>query len=339
MSNIYRLAFWLLLALPMTSCSVLFEEEPASDQEAIFEHLWNEYRDHYAVFEERGVNWQALYDQYRPLVHAQTTDDELFDIISEMLSHTDDGHVMLIAPGRELFNANTIRNNKIGDDLFDEDIISENYLEDGYVTDEDVTILYGKINQANVGYIWFPHVSDNLPRLHDFLDAYPDANGYIIDLRHNSGGDFTWGFSEMGRLVDQERFAFRSKTKNGKGPNDYTDWFEWHVKPKGEYIDKPLVVLIDRYTISAGERLTMGFDVLPNVTMVGDTTSGAHSTMIGRELANGWFFTLVTQKVQLADGQSYEGIGIAPDVRVINEPDEVAQGIDRALQYAIDLLK
>ena len=55
-------------------------------------------------------------------------------------------------------------------------------------------------------------------------------------------------------------------------------------------------------TISAGERAVMAFDVLPNVMLVGETTNGAHGTNIGRELANGWFYTLVTQKVELSDG-------------------------------------
>jgi carboxyl-terminal processing protease len=100
-------------------------------------------------------------------------------------------------------------------------------------------------------------------------------------------------------LTSQSRFVFRSKTKNGKGKNDFTPWKEWYIKPKGEYINKPIVVLTDRFTISAGERATMAFKTLPNVTVLGDTTNGAHGTMIGRELANGWFYSLVPQKVEM----------------------------------------
>jgi len=97
-------------------------------------------------------------------------------------------------------------------------------------------------------------------------------------------------------------------------------------------------VLIDRYTISAGERTVMAFKTLPNVTLMGDTTNGAHGTMIGRELSNGWFYSLVTQKVELFDGNSYEGIGLAPDIYRKNSLSEITNGIDETLQSAIDEL-
>ncbi len=83
----------------------------------------------------------------------------------------------------------------------------------------------------------------------------------------------------------------------------------------------------------------MGFRVLPNVTVVGDTTNGAQSKLIGRELANGWFYSMATQKVMLGDSLSYEGIGLPPDIVLKNTLDEINVGIDRTLGYAIDELK
>ena len=97
-------------------------------------------------------------------------------------------------------------------------------------------------------------------------------------------------------------------------------------------------MLTDRYTISAGERAVMAFKTLPNVTLMGDTTNGAHGTMIGRELANGWFYSLVPQKVELFDGNTYEGTGLAPDVYSKNTMAEINSGIDNTLQKAIDEL-
>jgi len=196
-----------------------------------------------------------------------------------------------------------------------------------------------KIKNENVAYIYFDYVGDNFFKLKDFLSEFPDVKGYIIDMRHNQGGDFTYCFSEIGRLTNQSRFVFKSKTKNGKGNNDYTEWYEWYIYPKGEYVNKPIIVFIDRYTISAGERSVMAFKTLPIVTLMGDTTNGAHGTMIGRELANGWFYSLVPQKVELYDGKSYEGIGLAPDIYSKNTILQINSGIDMTLQKAIDELK
>ena len=327
----------LLLAFLTVSCESLFTEQPANHPEAIFENLWTTFNEEYAPFEERNVNWQAQYNQFRPLVSASSTDEELFSVISQMLGQLDDGHVSLTAPGRDVFFSNRIMNELIDDELFSIPVV-KTYLEPGYSEGEENSYIYGKIKNENVAYIYFDYVADNFFKLNTFLDEYPGVKGYIIDMRHNQGGDFTYCFSEIGRLTDQSRYVFRSKTKNGKGQDDYTGWHEWYIEPDGEYISKPIVVLTDRYTISAGERAVMAFKTLPNVTLIGDTTNGAHGTMIGRELANGWFYSLVPQKVELFDGNSYEGTGLAPDVYSKNAMEEINSGIDKTLEKAIDEL-
>ncbi len=337
----YSIVF-ILLSLILSSCTTLLVEAPANNPEAIFENLWNTFDEEYAVFEERSIDWDAQYNTYRPQVDALTSDDELFSILTEMLTPFDDGHITLTAPGKQVFFGNKIRREKIDDALFNIDVI-KTYLEPGFEVGDDNTdqapYIFGKVKDENVAYIYFRYVGDNFIVLNDFLEKYKDVNGYIIDLRHNDGGDFTYCYSEIGRLVDEERYVFRSKTKNGKGDNDYTEWHRWSVFPEGAYVDKPIAVLTDRYTISAGERAVMAFDVLPNVTIMGDTTNGAHATLVGRELANGWFYSLVIQKVEVADGESYEGIGIAPDVLVKNTIDEISNGVDQVLENAVELVK
>ena len=334
----FRLLRLLISALLVTGCERIFVDMPADNPEAIFENLWQTFNEEYAPFEERKIDWEQEYNAYRPLVSANTSDDELFGILTGLLSELDDGHVSLTAPGREVFISNRILREKIDDELFSSHIIRNNYLEPGYAEGKDESYIYGKIKNENIAYIFFDHVAENFYELNVFLSKYQSADGYIIDMRHNQGGDFTYCFSEIGRLTDQERFVFRSKTKNGKGRNDYTPWYNWYIRPSGGFIDKSIVVLTDRYTISAGERAVMAFMTLPNVTLIGDTTSGAHGTMIGRELANGWFYSLVTQKVEMNDGKSYEGIGIAPDVYMKNESEEINSGIDMILETAINHL-
>jgi carboxyl-terminal processing protease len=327
-----------ILSILIASCENVFVEPPVNNSEEIFENLWTTFNEEYAPFEERNVDWQIQYNSFRPMVNSGTTEDELFSIISQMLSSLDDGHVTLTAPGRDIFISNKIRNELIDTELFSLPIV-KSYLESGFKVGADNSFIYGKIKNENVAYIYFDYVGENFFKLNDFLNEHANVKGYIIDLRHNDGGDFTYCFSAIGRLTDKSRYVFRSKTKNGKGPDDFTDWFEWNIYPKGEFVDKPLIVLTDRFTISAGERSVMAFKTLPNATIMGDTTNGAHGTMIGRELANGWFYSLVPQKVELFDGKSYEGIGLAPDVFSKNTISEINNGIDMTLQKAIDKLK
>ncbi|MCS4433414.1 S41 family peptidase [Aquiflexum gelatinilyticum] len=319
-----------------TSCESMMVDQPATNPEAIFENIWQTFEEEYAPFDERNVDWEAEYQRFRPMVSSATSEDELFDIISGMLETLDDGHVTLTAPDKNLFVSNKIRREKIDDGLFDTEMIRSNYLEPGFRVGDEESFIYGKIKGQNIGYIFFDYVSDNLFVMDDFLAENENADGLIIDMRHNDGGDFTYAFSEIGRLVDQTRLVFRSKTKNGKGQNDFTPWFDWSIHPSGNFIDIPIVVLTDRFTISAGERMVMAFMTLPNALTMGDTTNGAHGTMIGRELANGWFYSLVPQKVELFDGKSYEGIGLAPDVFVKNNLPDVLAGKDETLETAIE---
>ncbi len=307
------------------------------DPEAIFENLWTTFLQEYAPFEERNVDWEMEYSRFRPMINSSTSDEELFDVISDLLETLDDGHVSLTAPGKEIYFANRIRREKIDEGLFDLDVIQNNYLENIRM-DEDQSYIYGKIKNENIGYIFFDFVGDNFFRMHDFLNEFENADGLIIDLRHNQGGDFTYAFSEIGRLTDQRRFVFKSKTKNGKGKDDFTPWFDWYLNPSGNYLEIPIVVLTDRFTISAGERAVMAFMTIPNAITLGDTTNGAHGTMIGRELANGWFYSLVPQKVELFDGKNYEGIGLPPDIFFKNKLEDVVSGKDELLENAISRL-
>ena len=327
-----------ILSILLFGCEKIFTEQTVNNPEAIFEHLWTSFNEEYAPFEERNVNWDSLYNEFYLEINPKSSDDELFSILSDLLVSLDDGHVSLTAPDREVFFSNKYRRELIGDELFSIPLI-KNYLDEGFKVGEEDSYIYGKIKNEDIAYIFFDYVGENFIKLNDFLAEYDNANGFIIDLRHNTGGDFTYCFSEIGRLTSQSRFVFRSKTKNGIGKNDFTPWKEWYIKPKGEYINKPIVVLTDRFTISAGERAAMAFKTLPNVTVLGDTTNGAHGTMIGRELANGWFYSLVPQKVEMFDGKSYEGIGLAPDVYIQNTSAEISAGSDKVLELAIDKLK
>ncbi len=327
--------YFLILPLLLVICScqkIIFVDEPANDPESIFEYFWNYYNDNYAVFDERHVNWQELYNLNRPMVNENTTDDELYAIITNMLAPLNDGHVMLMAEGHEVFSSNKYFQYRIDDSLFNKQVVISDYLDAGYVEEDGYT--YGTIHNEII-YLFLPYISDNMPIVNIVLDQYPDAKGIIFDLRHNGGGDFTWALSDLKRLTNERKFVFTSRTKNGPGENDFTDWFDWYLEPGDEFYNKPVVLLTDRYTISAGERTTMIFRELPNTIIIGDTTNSSHSTMVTNQLANEWYFTLSIQEVKLPDGNSYEGIGLPPDIYVRNDITDLANGIDAVLDEAI----
>jgi len=324
----------IVLALLLASCEKLsFEAEPVNNPEALFEDLWGTFNSNYAGFEVRGVDWQLQYDTYRPRIDASTSEEELYDVFKQILRTLDDGHVSLTGLGEEVFKSNLIYDQGIGSELLDLELIKEQYMDGDYTESYEGLNLYGLI--GNVGYLYLLGFRDNILEMNDILDSFDSAEGLIIDLRSSEGGDYTYALTEFGRLTREERYVFRSRTKNGTGETDYSEWYNWYLPPSGTYFNKPIVVLTDRLTISASERAVMILQTLPNVTVLGDTTNGAFSTKIGRELANGWNYSIAPQHVEFIDGINYEGRGMPPDVYMKNKEEEILNGQDRVLEEAL----
>ncbi|MDP2042483.1 MAG: S41 family peptidase [Algoriphagus sp.] len=325
------------VAICLTACELMFIEEPGKSPIAIFENFWQTFKDDYGLFEERNIDWDANYETYRPQVNNNTSDAELYTILTEMIAPFEDGHVALMAMPHGAFDANKYLRDRIEDELFDLSMIKQNYLDESTVV-EGAKFVYGKIKLHNIAYIFFDVFRADAVKLDEMWKAFPDVNGYIVDLRHNNGGDVSFSYSFLGKFIQEDKFFLRSKTKNGRGANDYSPWFNWYLKKQNPYIAKPLIILTDRYTVSAAERMVMAAKTLPNAIIMGDTTNGTFGTKVSRELVNGWTFAYSIQKVEMFDGKSYEGIGLSPDVWVKNEVQEMKQGIDRTLQTAINKL-
>lgn len=327
----------IVIFLSCSSCDHLFfEPEPENNPEALFEDLWSTFNNEYSSFDVRGIDWQEVYNSYRPLVSAETSDEELAEIFRQVLRTLDDGHVSLIVPGEEIFRSNKVYHELIGQDRFNLGLIQTSYMNNEFKGGGENWNTYGWI--GDIGYLHISGFRSNLLEMNTILDYFQTARGLVFDLRSNGGGDFTYAFTEFGRLTNEKRYIFRSRTKSGPGAADYTDWYEWYLNPTGPYFDKPIVLLTDRLTISAGERAVMVLKSLPNVIHLGDTTNGAFATKLGKELANGWDYSLVSQQLEFSDGKDYEGMGMPPDIYLENTEEAIINGQDKILEKAIEIL-
>lgn len=331
---------FLILSAFLFSCDdLLFEKEPANDPVGNFESLWTTFDERYAVFEQRGVDWRALYDQYRPMVTPQTTDEELFEVITSMLSHLDDAHVSLMADGQAFWRGFREFRERTKDSLFNLWLIQNNYVAGNFVNVND-QFFYGTI-QEDIGYLFVRHLSGDKPDFIDpFLEEMKEMRGLVIDLRHNGGGDFTNGEVIASRFTQQRTLAFTGMPKSGPGPNDFEAPTAYYLDPAGpRQFTKPVVVLTDIYTVSAGENLVLYLRTLPHVTVMGDRTTGAMGERLEKEMPNGWIYSITGQIITAADGNIYEGTGIPPDIAVLNTAAELANGVDQMLERAIEKIK
>ena len=329
------------MAMLLLSCEEsLIAPAIPNDPVSNFEEMWKGYDQWYGLFDVKEVDWQQVYLEFRPKVSATTTDEELKTIFHDMIDPLNDNHTYIITTANEP---------RIESGIFDTLKVQTDFSLDlipVYVHDfihYGAAIDYGMLD-GNIGYI---HLGDFIPSqkfyekaMDEIFGKLNDTKGIVVDIRDNPGGNDATAQYVAGRFAATRHLYMTVRKKNGPGHHDFTNSIPWHVEPTGgTRYTKPVVLLTSRWTQSAGETFTLAMNELPHVTQVGDFTSGAFSDNIARELPNGWFSFMSIGDYRAADGLSYEGIGVNPDVVLVNTKEEIISGQDKCLEKAIELLQ
>jgi hypothetical protein len=66
-----------------------------TDPVSIFDHVWHSYDTLYSGFVHKDIDWDLLYKIYRPSIKDKTSEDELFEVVTDMLTHLHDNHVQI----------------------------------------------------------------------------------------------------------------------------------------------------------------------------------------------------------------------------------------------------
>ena len=302
-----------------------------------FEALWRIIDEHYCFFDykqqEYGLDWHAVYNKYAPQFDDQMTEEQTFEVLTNMLGELKDGHVNLYAP----FD--------VGRDWsWKEDYpthFSENVLK--LYLGKDYKIAAGmkyRILNDNVAYLrCATFVNDfgagNLDRI---LLYFAPCNGLIIDLRENGGGMVTSAETLAARFTNEEVLVGYMQHKTGRGHNVFSPRRRQILKPsKGLRWQKRVVVLTNRGVYSAANEFVKYMKCLPQVTIVGDRTGGGAGLPFSSELPNGWIVRFSACPMYDRDGKDTE-FGIAPTHQVGMKPTDQARGRDTLIEYARKLL-
>ncbi len=320
---------------------MLLRKEIENDPVTNFETVWLEFKEKYGLFDTKSVDWDSVYHVYRPQINNESSDHDLYTVLKAMLKTLNDNHVGMITTDPELpaFTAGNLDDFESMYD-FDLSIVTDNYLPDSKF--EEPFFTYG-ILEGNIGYIHIEGFSD-LPRnlkkpMDNILEHLNGTKGIIVDIRGGYGGEDIAGQYIAGRFTSNTISYMTTRVKNGPGKNDFTSTEEWQIKPEGDFqYLKPVVVLTHCFTISARETFCLAMKVLPQVTIVGDTTAGAFSNQINREMPNGWGYSISIGEWKTADGLSYEGTGIPPNTIIQNSQVDLLNGIDQTLEEALSIL-
>ncbi len=327
----------------------------------VFAATWAE---HYILFDEKGADWAAIVAAARGNVTPATTPEQLFDIMQGMIAGFEDAHTFIMADSIKrrfrTLRGGTGRVAKSGmADFQAKDLPGilavtnlrltgtlrkwcNDQVQYGHVDDSTgyLRILsesgYTKDGGFAAGLVAFEAALDTI-----FSD--PKLTGLVLDVRINFGGADPYGLALASRLATAEYVAYSKEARID--PADRTKWTPGQasvVRPGNRPGFKgPVVELIGPLTISAGETTTQALmGRAPKVLRIGENTQGVFSDVLGRRLPNGWRFGLPNEVFRTADGKTFDGPGIPPDIAVPVFADaDLKAGRDPGLARAVAALR
>ncbi len=202
-----------------------------------------------------------------------------------------------------------------------------------------------RILDHQIGYVVINGTLTGRQLLEDFdvaLEALRHTAGLILDLRKAGGGNTGVVEGIIGRLIDRERVYQRTVPRNGAP-------FLSRVRPRGEWqYERPLVILVNRWTGSAGEGLTISLDALDRATVVGTKMAGLEGSVYTMRMPNtGIGFQCTRQKIfngtLKGDPASQEFVGSSrsaytPSVPVDPMTEAVSETEEPILKKGLEVL-
>ena len=302
------------------------------DKIAAYDDLCHSIGRYSASIESRQIAWDSLTEAYGTRITNTMSEQAYFDTLSTLLRYFRDPHVWLIAPERSMYTIDHLGYTQ----NVERQLLRDNYLE--RIVDHSGSIFSGFASEQ-VGYLFCADFKGDVPKTEELFDQvferFRHTSGLIIDLRLNDGGNVYIAQYLLGKLTTDRQLWHTSQNRTFRG---FDEPYEWYMEPGSleQYTGK-VVLLTGRYTISAGERFAMGATLLDQVQIMGDTTANTQGSVMGREMLNGWKYTLTFEKVLDPNGVNYAGKGVPPDVYVPADKT-IIDGKDILLEKALEVL-
>jgi tricorn protease len=183
-----------------------------------------------------------------------------------------------------------------------------------------------KLSGGKIGYIHVPNTStDGNRELFRGFYTYHDKEALIIDDRYNGGGFIP---DNMADLLDRKTLVYwhRNGLQPMKAPN---------IAHNG-----PKVMLINGYSSSGGDAFPYFFKKMGLGKLIGTRTWGGLIGISGNaRLVDGG--NISVPRFGIYDENEewiIEGIGVYPDIEVVDRPEQLAKGIDPTIEKAVEEL-
>ena len=205
----------------LSACHDKEEMTYSTDPVANIEGLWRIIDTRYCYVEDKGIDWDAIREEYVAKAALIKKDDQvaLFDLCAGMLDSLRDGHV-------NLYTAFDRASNTAWFDTFPANFdagLQALYLKDYRIAGG---LYYSIIADGKVGYVYYSSFSNafSAGNIYWIFKAFEQCEGLIIDVRNNGGGDVTNAYRLSSPFYTENQTIGYWRHKNGTGHTDFSDF-------------------------------------------------------------------------------------------------------------------
>ncbi|MEM6894637.1 MAG: S41 family peptidase [Bacteroidota bacterium] len=306
-----------------------------------FELYLETMRENYAFSAERNLNWEELYNRYKD--SASSGKEALYNTMGKIATLTKDQHTKVISetgkslqyritPSAEIVKAtfkeqSEVKNlGKYFDMFFDTNYrnISDSLLQGKGQKIANDKIEWGSLHE-NIGYIHIHSFAGFLGKdfsrkqqidslnlqMQSIIETFQNKDAIIIDVSFNFGGYDATALTIASYFTDAPVLSHTSQVYND---GEFYDEDTVVIYPADSItFTKPVYVLMTDISRSAAEGFAMMMGSLPNVKLVGTSTLGTLSGMLGKSIGD-FYTTYSNQRLVNTDGKFYEVSGVEPDI-------------------------
>ncbi|MDB5209765.1 MAG: peptidase [Sediminibacterium sp.] len=203
-----------------------------------------------------------------------------------------------------------------------------------------LNLVENKIIPGNIGYILINNrLWDNatIPSFDSAITRLRQTNALILDLRQTpSGGNTSVAKAILGSFIRKEGFYQKHElTADSIETGIKRSWIEI-VSPREHPYLNTLIVLVDHWTGSVAEGITIGFDALHRATIMGTEMARLNGAVYSFTMpATGIGFNLPAEKLFHVNGQpreNYEPGALVPLPEYKTEQDIILEAALKVLR-------
>jgi hypothetical protein len=347
-----------------------YSELQHAEAPILFELFLETLQENYAFSTERNMNWEAIRNTYASKITNETTLEELFQLMGEIVTLTKDHHTKIIAPdGRRLQHTFTPSAQYVIDSFnlqeqeknlnqFFNLFFSQQYsnISDSLLQGKGQKAANNKLEWGNlsedIGYIMVHALTgftkSNVSRsqqldsleleMSKIMNALKDKDAIIIDISFNFGGYDAAGAVIAGFFTNEETYAYTTQTFHR---DTFYTGSKHYIKPsQRNTFTKPVYVLMTDISRSAAENFALYMKAIPQAQLVGMNTLGIQSGILNKAIGP-FNLTLSNQRFITPEKQFYEVIGVPPDVRldVFSSKGDIFDAHKNAVREIMKIIK